>query len=314
MNQRALRAPAIAVAAVVLGLLAWNVLGGNGSTDQETVLTELEALAPASTAATTTEVPSPDAPDDFPAVTADAVRDSADRTTPTTPLQFTVVETLSHDTEAFTQGLEIADGRLFESTGLVGRSSIRELELSTGDVVRQAEVADVFAEGLTLVDGTALQLTWRDGVAYRYDADTFDLVDSYTYDGEGWGLCHDGEQLAMSDGTATLDFRNPDTFEIVRSVDVTLSGAPVEMLNELECVNGSVWANIWQSSLIVQIDPATGDVVGVLNARTLTPPSVEGDANAVLNGIAYDPTNDTFLLTGKLWPSIFRVRIEPAPQ
>ncbi len=316
MNPQALRAAAIAIVIAIVALGGYSILQGRGGGDQGTVLTELEELAPASVPST--DVPSPDAEDDFPAVTTAAVRDAADRNSPV-ELRFSIVDTLPHDTGAFTQGLEIADGRLFESTGLVGRSSIRELDLATGDIVRNAAVDEVFAEGLTVIsDGgnerSAIQLTWQDGIAYRYDADTFDIVDTYTYEGEGWGLCHDGTQLVMSDGTPTLDFRDASTFELISSVEVTLSGSPISMLNELECVNGSVWANIWQSSLIIEIDPTSGNVIGVLNAATLTPPSVAEDASAVLNGIAYDPSDGTFLLTGKLWPTIFRVQIEPAPQ
>ncbi len=296
------------------------LLGTIGRSDQDTVLTDLEEAAVVTendpVAVTTAEsiaVPSPDAENDFPAVTTDAIRDSGTVGAPV-PLGFTIVETLPHDTGAFTQGLEIDNGRLFESTGLVGRSSIREIDLGTGEIIRQQAVPDVFAEGLTLLDDSAIQLTWQDGVAYRYNTDTFEVTNTYSYEGEGWGLCDFGAELVMSDGTPTLDFRDSTTFELLSSVDVTLSGAPVSMLNELECVDGTVWANIWQSSLIVQIDPATGDVIGVLNAATLTPPSVADDNSAVLNGIAYDPADGTFLLTGKLWPSIFRVRIDAQAQ
>lgn len=321
MNQRALGAAVLTVLALGVAAFVYSSLSGSDAQDQ--VVTELEALAPDSSEVPTTPaptveapstaVPSPDAEDNFPALATDAVRDEPDRDLPV-PLQFAIVDTLPHDTAAFTQGFEISDGRLFESTGLVGQSSIRELDLSSGEVIRQQAVSDVFAEGLTIVDDTALQLTWQDGVAYRYDANTFDLIETYSYEGEGWGLCHDGDQLVMSDGTPTLDFRDPESFELLSSIDVTLSGEPVAMLNELECVDGSVFANIWLSSLIIEIDPTTGNVIGVLNAATLLPPSVEDVNGAVLNGIAYDPSDGTFLLTGKLWPSIFRVQIEPVPQ
>lgn len=319
MSNRASSAAALVVL-VGLGLVGGLFLLAAVGSDQDTVLTELEDAAatepdndPAvDTTTETVAVPSPDAENDFPAVTTDAIRDIGNAGP--VALQFTIVETLPHDTGAFTQGLEIEDGRLFESTGLVGRSSIREIDLDTGEVIRQEAVPDVFAEGLTLLGDSAIQLTWRDGLAYRYNADTFEVTDTYNYEGEGWGLCDSGAELVMSDGTSTLDFRDPDTFELLSSVEVALSGAPVEMLNELECVDGAVWANIWQSSLIIQIDPATGDVIGVLNAATLTPPSVAEDNSAVLNGIAYDPADGTFLLTGKLWPSIFRVRIEAEAQ
>ena len=282
------------------------------SGDQQAVVTDMMDLTEEGPTDATIAPPQPDAPDNFPAVTTDAVRTDEDRSTPQ-PLTFTIVEQLDHDTNAFTQGFEISNGSLFESTGLVGRSSIRELDLASGAVVRSTPVDDVFAEGLTIVDDTALQITWRDGVAYRRDLDTFDVIETYTYDGEGWGICHDGSQLVMSDGTSTLDFRDPTTFEVEASVEVTFGGEPVELINELECVGGTVWANIWMSSLIVEIDPVTGNVIGVLNANALTPVGVTG-SDAVLNGIAYDDTDGTFLLTGKLWPTIYRVRIEPSAQ
>ncbi len=312
----------MAVVVAGIGILAFSLLGGSSS-DQADVLAELtemaemaemaEAGSPAAQTPdeATIDPPSPDAEDDFPAIVDSAVKDPAERTTPAAAT-FEILDVLTHDTSAFTQGLEIFDGRLFESTGLVGQSSIRELDLSTGSVLRSTGVDDVFAEGLTVLGDTAVQLTWQDGVAYRYDTETFQRVDTYTYDGEGWGLCHDEDQLVMSNGTPTLQFRDPDTFELRSTVDVTFSGAPVDELNELECVGGTVWANIWKSSLIIEIDPGTGEVLTVLNAASLTPPEVAENASAVLNGIAYDPADDTFLLTGKLWPAIYRVRIQVA--
>ena len=222
---------------------------------------------------------------------------------------FTIVETIPHDAGAFTQGLEIYNGRLFESTGLVGRSSIREIDLASGTIVRNEPVPEVFAEGLTLVGADALQLTWKAGIAYRYDTNTFAVTDTYTYDGEGWGLCYNDSQLVMSNGSATLQFRDPETFALRSTIDVELEGIPVQQLNELECVDGSVWANIWKSTLIVEIDPTSGDVTGVLDAAALVPEAVAGDSSAVLNGIAYDDETGTFLLTGKLWPVIYRVTV-----
>lgn len=226
--------------------------------------------------------------------------------------QFEVVETIPHDTSAFTQGLEIADGRLFESTGLVGQSSIRELDLETGEVLRNTAVPTVFGEGLTIVGDTAIQITWQDGIAYRYDLDTFDVVDSYTYDGQGWGLCLASEgngNLVMSDGSSTLAFRDPDTFALLGSVDVRFDGNPIENLNELECVGDTVWANIWLSSLVVEIDPSTGAVLTVLDIESLRPESTESNRSAVWNGLAWDPADGTMLVTGKLWPSIYRLNL-----
>lgn len=282
-----------------VALLAGTTLGGSSNVEQETVLAELAAIAP----------PSPNAPDDFPAIVDSAVRDPSTRLTPA-GATFEIIETIPHDTNAFTQGLEIHDGRLFESTGLIGDSSIRELDLSTGSIIRSVPVADVFAEGLTVLGDTTIQITWQNGEAYRYDTDTFTRIDTYTYDGEGWGVCDDGDRLIMSDGSPTLQFRDPFDFELLSTIEVRFGNTPVDELNELECVGGNVWANIWKSSLIIEIDPETGNVVTVLNARSLTPLSVEGSSSNVLNGIAYDPADGTFLLTGKRWPTIYRVRID----
>ena len=224
---------------------------------------------------------------------------------------------IDHDTNAFTQGLELSDGRLFESTGLVGESSIRELDPGSGDVLRQVDVDDVFAEGLTVFEDengspdTAIQLTWQNGVAYRYDAQTFELLETYEYDTEGWGLCHDllSDQLVMSDGTSTLYIRDPQDFSLIRSIDVSYAGVPISLLNELECVEGRVWSNIWKSSLIVEIDIADGVVTSVVDATALTPEGYLGSSSDVLNGIAFDETDGTFLVTGKRWPVIYRLRL-----
>ncbi len=295
------------LAAVILGigLMAWSALGGSKDQVQQTVLTELAEVA----LAAPVSVPAPNAPDDFPAIIDSAVRDPATNSIPA-GATFEIIETIPHDTDAFTQGLELDGDRLFESTGLVGQSTIREVDPITGAVLRNVDVDDVFAEGLTIVDDTAIQLTWRDGLAYRYDLDTFDRTASYTYEGEGWGLCDDGSQLVMSNGTPTLQFRDRGTFDLIATVDVEFNNSPVDELNELECVGGKVWANIWKSSLIIEIDPISGKVKTVLNARTLTPPSVEGSGSKVLNGIAYDERDDTYLITGKQWPVMYRLRLD----
>jgi len=295
----------LAAILVGAGILIWTWVDDDDDA-QSKVLAELSELAEIAP-------PSPDAPDDFPAIVDAAVREPSSRTTPQ-GATFQIIETIPHDTEAFTQGLEIADDRLFESTGLRGSSSIREVDIETGAVIRSLAVDDVFAEGLTIVDDTAIQLTWQAGIAYRYDLETFERIESYSYEGEGWGLCDDGERLIMSNGTPTLQFRDRVDFSLLGSVEVRYDNVAIDELNELECVDGRVWSNIWHSSLIIEIDPASGSVTTVLNARSLTPPSVEGSTSSVLNGIAYDAPTDTFLLTGKRWPTMYRVRIDSLPQ
>ena len=223
-------------------------------------------------------------------------------------LRVQVVQTYPHDPGAFTQGLVLAGGRLFESTGLEGRSSLREVELATGKVLRRLEVpAPVFAEGLALVGTRLFQITWKHETVYTYDRDTFKKGPSFPYSGEGWGLCHDGRELVMSDGSARLVFRGPETFREVREVTVREEGRPVTQLNELECVGSQVYANIWQTDRIVRVDPKTGTVTATIDASGLLNPA-ERFGTDVLNGIAYDPSNNTFLITGKLWPKMFRVR------
>lgn len=223
-------------------------------------------------------------------------------------LRVQVVQTYPHDPNAFTQGLVLEGGRLFESTGLEGRSSLREVDLQTGRVLRKLDVASpVFAEGLALVGNRLIQITWKTETAYTYDRDTFKKGPSFPYTGEGWGLCNDGRELVMSDGSARLTFRGPETFRSMREVVVRDAGQPVDQLNELECVGPHVYANVWMTDRIVRIDPKTGTVTATIDAGNLLAPA-ERTGTDVLNGIAYDASNDTFLITGKLWPKMFRVR------
>lgn len=223
-----------------------------------------------------------------------------------------VLEELPHDPGAFTQGLVLDGDRFFESTGIRGSSSLREVALDSGEVVRSQPVpAEYFGEGLALVDDRLIQITWQEGEAFVYDAETFEQVASFNYEGEGWGLCFDGERLVMSDGSPTLTFRDPETFEETGSVDVTLDGQGVDELNELECVDDRVYANVWNTDRIVEIDAASGEVMGVIDAAGLLEPERAVGAD-VLNGIAHVPGDDTFWLTGKLWPAMFRVRLVEA--
>lgn len=229
-------------------------------------------------------------------------------------LRVEVVQTLPHDENLFTQGLEIDDGVLYEGTGRVGESRLRATALGSPQRVL-AEVAlpePLFGEGVTVVEGRIWQLTWTDGVAIERDRDTLAELRRVRYDGEGWGLCSQGERLVMSDGTTWLTFRDAASFAPTGSVQVRMDGAPVTRLNELECAGGAVWANVWRTDRIVRIDPATGTVTAVADAAgLLTPQQQQAGAN-VLNGIAAVPGTDEFLITGKNWPSMFRVRFVPA--
>lgn len=221
-----------------------------------------------------------------------------------------VLAEVPHDTAAFTQGFEIDGGALFEGTGLEGESQLRELDPETGEVRRSAPVPDdMFGEGITVVGDRIWQLTWQDGVALEWDEATFEVLREVPVDGEGWGLCRDGDRLVRSDGTDRLRFHDPATFAETGSVTVTRDGRPVTEINELECVDGRVWANIWQTDEIVRIDPADGGVDAVVDASGLLPDDRRGGAD-VLNGIAH-VDGDEYLLTGKLWPTTFRVRLDP---
>jgi glutaminyl-peptide cyclotransferase len=222
-----------------------------------------------------------------------------------------IVETYPHDRRAFTQGLVLRDGVLYESTGLVGQSSLRIVNPRTGQVTRQVQVAaPYFAEGLADVGPRLLQLTWQHGVAFVYDRQTLARTGEFTYSGEGWGLCHSGRALYMSDGSATLTERDPQTFAVRRTLRVVQDGAPVDRLNELECVGTDVYANVWTTDTIVRIETSTGRVTARIDAAGLLGPMDRVGVD-VLNGIAHDPADGTFLITGKLWPRLFRVRFEP---
>ncbi|MGD8682399.1 MAG: glutaminyl-peptide cyclotransferase [Chloroflexota bacterium] len=230
-------------------------------------------------------------------------------------LEWEVVSRRPHDTGSFTQGLLLdGQGRLFESAGQYGESDLREVDPLTGAVLRQRPQPDRhFSEGLALVGDELVQLTYREGLARRFDADTFELLERHRYEGQGWGLCYDGERLVMSNGSARLTFRDADTFEPLGSVLVTIGGEPLPRLNELECVDGEVWANVWLTDAVVRIDPDEGRVTGVLDLRgVLEPHPAEIDPSAVLNGIAYDTAADTFLVTGKYWPELIEIRLRAA--
>ncbi len=224
-----------------------------------------------------------------------------------------VVRSLPHDPGASTQGLLLHDGTFYESTGQYGESTLRQVDVETGEVVRLLEISDeYFGEGLARVGNELIQLTWQENVAFVYDLDSFDLVRTIEYEGEGWGVCYDGDALFMSNGTAILHRRDPRSFEILDSYEVTLDDAPVRNLNELECVGDAVYANVYQTDRILQIDKTTGRVLAEFDGSTLEPTGGRPrNARAVLNGIAFNPDSGTFYVTGKLWSSMFEVRFLP---
>jgi glutamine cyclotransferase len=226
---------------------------------------------------------------------------------------YRVVKTYPHDQQAFTQGLIYIDGHIYESTGLNGHSSLRMEDLETGRILQFHDVPNkYFAEGLTDWNKTLIQLTWQSHLAFVYDRASFRLLRTFSYDGEGWGLTHDGKNLVLSDGTATLRFFDPASFREVRRITVKDNGRAVNNLNELEFIHGQIYANIWHSDRIARISPGTGAVLGWIDLSGLRPMASGANQEAVLNGIAYDSAHDRLFVTGKLWPNIFEIRIVPA--
>ncbi|MCB2213880.1 glutaminyl-peptide cyclotransferase [bacterium] len=230
----------------------------------------------------------------------------------TEQMTYEVIQAYPHDPTAFTQGLIYLDDVLYESTGLYGESSLRKVDLETGEVLGQINLAnEVFAEGLTDWDETLVQLTWREGLGFVYDRADFDLLDEFQYETEGWGLTQDGERLIMSDGSSTLFFLDPETFEVTGTVSVSDAGTDIHRLNELEWVQGEVFANIWQTDDIVRIDPVSGEVLGWIDLAGLLPEDARTADTDVLNGIAYDPAGDRLFVTGKKWPQLYEIRLVP---
>ena len=225
---------------------------------------------------------------------------------------YRVVHSYPHDPDAYTQGLIYRDGFLFESTGRNGRSTVRRVKLETGEVVQQRRVDSAhFAEGLTEWNGQLVQLTWRSNVAFVYDLVSLAPRRTFDYPGEGWGLTHDLQSFILSDGTDALRFLNPDTFRETRRVAVRDGSVPVKDLNELEWVRGEIYANVWHTDRIARIAPQSGRVTGWIDLRGLLSSVIRLDAEAVLNGIAYDAARNRLFVTGKLWPKLFEIEVVP---
>jgi glutaminyl-peptide cyclotransferase len=225
-------------------------------------------------------------------------------------LTYQLVSTRPHDADAYTQGFEFHDGRLFESAGQYGESALREIEPATGKVLRKRPLAkNVFGEGLTVFGDELFILTWKENTAYVLDPESFKPLRTLRYDGEGWGLTHDASHLIMSDGTSTLRFLDPKDFSVVKTLDVKDGNSKVNNLNELEMVDGQIFANIYQTDRIARISPETGEVTGWLELRGLKNQLTPRGRAEVLNGIARDPSTGNLLVTGKYWPQMFELKI-----
>ncbi|HAN95612.1 MAG TPA: glutamine cyclotransferase [Firmicutes bacterium] len=225
-----------------------------------------------------------------------------------------VVASYPHDPAAFTQGLVFAGGLLYEGTGLYGESSLRRVRLADGEVLQQVDLESrFFGEGIALLRGRIFQLTWREGTGFIYDLESLEKIGEFTYPGEGWGLTTDGTYLIMSDGSSLLRFLDPETLEPVGTLQVRSSRGEVTLLNELEYINGEIWANIWLSSVICRIDPQSGQGLGWIDLQQLSAAEREGNPGAdVLNGIAWDAEAERIFVTGKLWSRVYEIRLVPA--
>jgi len=243
-----------------------------------------------------------------PAATVQPETISDKRTTPV--YGFEVVHVFPHDPDAFTQGLVVQDGKFLESTGEVGHSSLRRVEIETGKVIEKVDVPPpYFAEGITLLKGKIYQLTWQQHLGFIYDAWTFDKLGEFNYTGEGWGLANDGVSLILSDGSNQIRFLDPDNFQVKKTIAVRDGQRAIELLNELEYVKGEIYANVWHTDRIARINPETGAVVGWLDLQGLLARGEVSDEEAVLNGMAYDETSARLFVTGKLWPKVFEIRL-----
>jgi glutaminyl-peptide cyclotransferase len=215
-----------------------------------------------------------------------------------------------HDRQAYTQGLIFLDGILWESTGQYGSSSLRKVELKTGKVIKQIAVPPkYFAEGMTVFNNKVFQLTWQEQKGFIYDPETFQRQGEFAYNGEGWGLTHDGHSLIMSDGTHQIRFLNPSTLQTTRTISVFDAGEPVEKLNELEYIDGEIYANIWQTDRIVRIEPKSGKILGWIDLTGLLKTKDRSGGEDVLNGIAYDEAGKRLFVTGKMWPKLFEIEL-----
>jgi len=237
----------------------------------------------------------------------------AARTPKTIPVYtYKVLNTYPHDRDAFTQGLAFEDGTLYEGTGLYGRSTLRKVELETGDILQIRELpAEFWGEGVAVCGDKIIQLTWRSNVGFVYDRNSFKLLGEFNYATEGWGITFDGKHLVMSDGSSTLYLLDPETFDEIGRIEVYDNDGPVTRLNELECVQGEIYANVWKTERIARIASQTGQVIGWIELDGLLNSEDRSEAVDVLNGIAYDVQDDRLFVTGKLWPRLFEIEVVP---
>ena len=236
---------------------------------------------------------------------------AVDTTSKSVPVySYRIVNTYPHDTAAFTQGLVFENGVLYEGTGQYGKSSLRKVDLETGNILKAYELpAQYFGEGITIFEDIIIQLTWKSNLGFIYDKKSFKVLRDFTYESEGWGMTHDGKRLIMSDGTSTLRFLDPKDFSILGHIEVYKDDTPVSKLNELEYINGHIYANVWPTDNIAIIDPQNGQVTGWIELSGLLQSQNWNAPVDALNGIAYDAVNNRLFVTGKLWPRVFEIEL-----
>ena len=223
---------------------------------------------------------------------------------------YKVVTTYPHDRSAFTEGLVFEDGLLYEGTGLHGNTTLRRVKLETEEILQICKLPPpFFGEGVTIYGNKIIQLTWRSHIGFVYNKYNFKLLQKFNYPDEGWGITHDGKHLIMSDGTSMLHYLDPETFEEIYQIEVTANGIPVTGINELEYIQGEIYANIWKKELIARIDPLTSQVVGWIDLKGILSPENHSETVDVLNGIAYDVKNERLFVTGKFWPKLFEIEL-----
>jgi glutamine cyclotransferase len=238
--------------------------------------------------------------------------DNSKNQTNTPIYTFKIINTYPHDPEAFTQGLDFENGTLYEGTGLYGKSSLRKIDLETGKILQIRNLSsEFFGEGVSVFGNRIIQLTWKANIGFIYDKNTFDLLHEFNYSTEGWGVTHDGNRIIISDGTDTLYFLDPETYEVVDEIKVFDETGPVTRLNELEYIQGEIYANVWQTDRIAVISPQTGEVTRWIELDGLQSEEDNVGSAGVLNGIAYDEKNNRLIVTGKLWPKIFEIELFP---
>ena len=308
---------------ILLTLLTWGALLGSGCRGESAVAPSagVRPTATATVAATPTPSPEP---------TERPTEPPANQTVTPVRFGYVVVEEFEHDPGAFTQGLVFVDGVFYEGTGLRGQSTLRRVDPATGEVLQGIRYPEqYFAEGVAVLDDRIFQLTWQSQTGFILDRETFELEGQFTYPTEGWGLTHDGERLIMSDGTPTLYFLDPATQDIIGQITVQDDQGPVAMLNELEYIDGQIYANVWQTEQIAIIDPASGNVTGYIDLSGLPDDDARAEliefhdladeqalaaflsSRATLNGIAYDAATDRLFVTGKLWPELYEIDLVP---